>query len=210
MIVPWTLTGVPLSKVGVKRARMAASFAAESNIGLPESACAEITLPCSLTRIWTLTGPCALTCLAIIGYAGAGMVITVAIRTPVETCRGGSFTTGGVGGASSTLTTGAGPLQVMQPVELVGAALGGSTLRLLRTAPTVIGGTSPALTPIRSGILFGSSVRETKSVRSGLCAVLSTGAFDAGGRRIGCVGRTGSGMARITGGTQSTTLKSSV
>src|SRR6266446_9687403 len=127
MIVPWTFTGVPLSKVGVNRARMAASFAAAINIGLPESTCAEITFPCSLTRIWTLTGPCALTCFAIIGYAGAGMLITVAIRTPVETCRGGSFTTCGVGGVSATLTTGAGPLQVTQPVELVGTAFGGST-----------------------------------------------------------------------------------
>ena len=45
MIVPWTFTGVPLSKVGVKRARMAASFAAEVSIGLPDTTCAEITFP---------------------------------------------------------------------------------------------------------------------------------------------------------------------
>ena len=51
MIVPWTFTGVPLSTVGVKRARMAASFAAEINIGLPDTACAETTFPCSSTRI---------------------------------------------------------------------------------------------------------------------------------------------------------------
>jgi len=51
MIVPWTFTGWPLSKVGVKRARMAASLAAVTNVGLPDTACAEITLPCSSTRI---------------------------------------------------------------------------------------------------------------------------------------------------------------
>src|SRR5947209_6641424 len=118
-------------------------------------------------------------CLASDGYGGCGKLIALAVSTPCETFSvEGGFTTMGTGGGvvSSTLTTGAVPLQVTQPLELL-AAVGGSTFRFPKTKSLVTGGIVDALVPTLSGTFVGSLVGAIASVRIGTLTFLSTGAF---------------------------------
>ena len=67
---PVTLTGCPLNFVGLNFDARAAETAAARNRGCPETAEAEITLPCSSRVTCTVTEPDALTALAAGGYDG--------------------------------------------------------------------------------------------------------------------------------------------
>jgi len=74
-MVPMTLTGTPLSFVGVNLQLLAALTAASFNNGWPEIGRAEITLPSSSTVTSTTTAPLTRAAFARGGYVGGVLLV---------------------------------------------------------------------------------------------------------------------------------------
>src|SRR5262249_862946 len=85
--MPCTLTGTPLSSVGLKTHCLAASTDASRSSGWPLTTTASITFPCSDMVTYTSTLPSARAALAIAGGGGGTFLIANPFNTPPDTVR---------------------------------------------------------------------------------------------------------------------------